>query len=60
MAHMLGRRIGRALAVVGRAHDIARPVYEAAKPVLNHAGVNMYMTDKALSTYDGIRRATGH
>ena len=60
MARMLGRRIGRALAVVGRVHDAARPVYEGAKPVLHHAGVSTAVADKALATYDGICRAVGH
>ena len=39
--------------------DAARPIYEAGRPVLHHLGVNTAIADKALSHYDGIRRALG-
>ena len=39
--------------------DAARPIYEVGRPVLHHPGVNTAMADKALSHYDGIRRALG-
>ena len=41
-----------------RGIDAARPI-EAGKPVLHHFGVNTAIADKALSHYDGIRRALG-
>jgi hypothetical protein len=40
-----------------RAVQFARPVYHAVRPVLHHAGVSTAIADKALSTYDGIRRS---
>ena len=42
-----------------RGIDAARPIYEAGRPVLHHFGVNTAIADKALSHYDGIRRALG-
>ena len=39
--------------------DAARLPYEMGKPVLHHLGVNTAIADKALSHYDGIRRALG-
>ena len=39
--------------------DAARPIYEVGRPVLHHLGVNTAIADKALSHYDGIRRALG-
>ena len=46
--------------VVRQAHSVARPLYEAARPLLHHRGIDTSIPDKALSTYDGIRRAIGH
>ena len=40
-----------------RAIQFAKPVYHAVRPVLHHAGVSTAIADKALSTYDGIRRS---
>jgi hypothetical protein len=41
-----------------RAVQFARPLYtHVARPVLRHAGVSTAIADKALSTYDGIRRS---
>ena len=42
-----------------RGIDAARLPYEMGKPVLHHLGVNTAIADKALSHYDGIRRALG-
>ena len=42
-----------------RGIDAARPIYEAGRPVLHHFGVNTTVADRALSGYDGIRRALG-
>ena len=39
--------------------DAARPAYEMSRPMLHHLGVNTAIADKALSHYDGIRRALG-
>lgn len=41
-----------------RAVQFARPIYtHVARPVLRHAGVSTAIADRALSTYDGIRRS---
>ena len=45
---------------VGQVHRMVRPMYEAARPLLHHRGIDTAIPDKALSTYDGIRRAIGH
>ena len=42
-----------------RGIDAARPIYEAGRPVLHHFGVDAKLADRALSHYDGIRRALG-
>ena len=42
---------------VDRVHNHVRPVYDAARPLLRHAGIDASIPDKALSTYDGIRRS---
>ena len=42
-----------------RGIDTARPIYEAGRPVLHHFGVDTKLADRALSGYDGIRRALG-
>ena len=42
-----------------RGIDAARPIYEAGRPVLHHFGVDTKLADRALSGYDGIRRALG-
>ena len=42
---------------VDRIHNKVRPVYDAARPLLRHAGIDASIPDKALSTYDGIRRS---
>ena len=39
--------------------DSARPAYDAARPALHKLGINTAIADKALSHYDGIRRALG-
>ena len=49
----------RAANTVHNVHDRVRPIYEIASPVLRHAGIDTAIPDKALSTYDGIRRAMG-
>ena len=49
----------RAANTVHNVHDRVRPIYELARPALRHAGIDTAIPDKALSTYDGIRRATG-
>jgi hypothetical protein len=46
--------------VVGQVHGVARPLYNAARPLLHHHGIDTSIADRALSTYDGIRRAIGH
>ena len=46
--------------VVGQIHGVVRPIYEATRPLLHHRGIDTSIPDKALSTYDGIRRAIGH
>ena len=42
-----------------RGIDAARPIYEAGRPMLHHFGVDTKLADRALSGYDGIRRALG-
>ena len=49
----------RAANTVHNVHDRVRPIYEIARPILRHAGIDTAIPDQALSTYDGIRRATG-
>jgi hypothetical protein len=49
----------KAAHAVARVHNVARPVYEAARPLLHRTGIDTSIPDKALSTYDGIRRAVG-
>ena len=39
--------------------DAARPAYEAGRPALQGLGISTAIADKALSHYDGIRRALG-
>ena len=39
--------------------DAARPAYEAGRPALHTLGISTAIADKALSHYDGIRRALG-
>ena len=61
MAFMRSRlAIMKAAHVVRQAHSVARPLYDAARPLLHHRGIDTSIPDKALSTYDGIRRAIGH
>ena len=66
MALMHQTRLGFAKAAMGirRAHGYAngyaRPLYEAVKPLLHYRGIDTSIPDKALQTYDGIRRAVGH
>ena len=62
MALMHQTRLGllKAASVVSRAHNVVRPLYNAARPILHHRGIDTSIPDKALSTYDGIRRAIGH
>ena len=52
--------IMKAAHAVGRVHRVVRPLYDAARPLLRHRGIDTSIADKALSTYDGIRRAIGH
>ena len=42
---------------VDRVHGVVRPLYQMARPMLHHGGIDTSIPDKALSTYDGIRRA---
>ena len=61
MAYMRTRvALMKAAHAVRRAAGAARPLYDAARPLLHHHGVDTSIPDKALSTYDGIRRAVGH
>jgi hypothetical protein len=39
--------------------DAARPAYEAGRPAMQGLGISTAIADKALSHYDGIRRALG-
>ena len=61
MALMHQTRLGfaKAAAAVDRAHGIARPLYEAARPLLHHRGIDTSIPAAALKTYDGIRRTVG-
>jgi len=61
MAYMRTRvALMKAAHAVRRAAGVARPLYNAARPLLHHHGIDASIPDKALSTYDGIRRAVGH
>ena len=61
MAYMRTRvALIKAAHAVRRAAGVARPLYNAARPLLHHHGIDTSIPDKALSTYDGIRRAVGH
>ena len=61
MAFMRSRiALMKAAHAVRRAAGVARPLYNAARPLLHHHGIDTSIPDKALSTYDGIRRAVGH
>ena len=61
MAYMRTRvALMKAAHAVRRAAGVARPLYNAARPLLHHHGIDTSIPDKALSTYDGIRRAVGH
>ena len=61
LALMKAARVAKRTAhVVGQVHGVARPLYNAARPLLHHHGIDTSIADKALSTYDGIRRAIGH
>ena len=55
--HQTRLRLAKVASAVHRAHNVARPVYEAVRPPLHHRGIDTSIPDKALSTYDGIRRA---
>ena len=57
MAFMMRRTAHRVLSAADKFHSKVRPLYNAARPLLNHAGLDTSIPDKALSTYDGIRRA---
>ena len=60
MAFMRSRlAVMKAAHAVARVHNAARPVYEAARPLLRRSGIDTSIPDKALSTYDGIRRVVG-
>ena len=59
-AHGVRRAVHTAAHTVDRVHGVARPLYHAARPLLHHHGIDTSIPDKALSTYDGIRRAVGH
>ena len=60
MAFMRSRlAVMKAAHAVARVHNVARPVYEAARPLRHRTGIDTSIPDKALSTYDGIRRAVG-
>ena len=61
MAYMRTRvALMKAAHAVRRAAGVARPLYNAARPLLHHHGIDTSIPDKALSTYDGTRRAVGH
>lgn len=67
-AHQAGKHLQRAAQstlhvarAADRAIQLARPVYTyGVRPVLNASGIGSAIPDRALSTYDGIRRALGH
>ena len=42
--------------VVDTVHGYARPVYNFARPLLHHHGIDTTIADRALSNYDAIRR----
>ena len=53
------RAVGTAAMAV-RGIDAARPAYEhGVRPALHKLGISTAVADKALSNYDGIRRAVG-
>ena len=58
-AHAVKRAAHTAAHAVDRGHGVARPLYNAARPLLHHHGIDTSIPDRALSTYDGIRRALG-
>ena len=61
LALMKAAHVARRTAhVVGQVHGVARPIYNAARPLLHQHGIDTSIPDRALSTYDGIRRAIGH
>ena len=60
MAYMRTRVALMKAAHAVRPAGAARPLYHAARPLLHHHGIDTSIPDKALSTYDGIRRAVGH
>ena len=49
--------IMKAAHAVDRVHHAVRPLYQLARPLLHHRGIDTSIPDKAMSTYDGIRRA---
>lgn len=53
-------RLRGAATTAVRGIDAVRPAYDATKPVLHKLGISTTVADKALSHYDGIRRALGH
>jgi hypothetical protein len=53
-------RLRGAATTAVRGIDAVRPAYDATKPVLHKLGISTAVADKALSHYDGIRRALGH
>ena len=60
MAHMRSHvALMKAAHAVDRVHHVVRPLYQLARPLLHHRGIDTTIPDKALSTYDGIRRALG-
>ena len=54
---MMRQTAHRVLSVADKLHGKVRLIYNAARPLLRHAGLDTSIPDKALSTYDGIRRA---
>ena len=58
MAHLRCHiAIMKAANAVDRVHHVVRPMYQLARPLLHHRGIDTSIPDKAMSTYDGIRRA---
>jgi hypothetical protein len=55
----VGNHVRRATLAASRTVDMTRPAYEAVKPGLQRLGIDTAISDKALSHYDGIRRALG-
>jgi hypothetical protein len=58
-AHALAGKARSVGTHVMRGIDAARPAYEAGRPVMQGLGISTAIADKALSHYDGIRRALG-